>query len=201
MFAPNGVFCHSLILRSSVYISPDGKSFILFDVGIVNEYTDKDHQTIVDILAAFIRKQGRKAGRLMIDDSNSLLRGRDSGDDKAIDEEQYIDKIEALTIAARTQGYFMEHLGTYISYICESAAHHHVMLNPSFITAALAVKLEEGIALAMDPSCNIPKVAIPIIVESERRRLAQSAKDSVGWARLKERFLGSINNSGSDKRG
>ena len=167
----------------------------------MNEYTDKDHQTIVDILAAFIRKQGRKAGRLMIDDSNSLLRGRDSGDDKAIDEEQYIDKIEALTIAARTQGYFMEHLGTYISYICESAAQHHVMLNPSFITAALAVKLEEGIALAMDPSCNIPKVAIPIIVESERRRLAQSAKDSVGWARLKERFLGSIINSDSDKRG
>ena len=95
----------------------------------------------------------------------------------------------------------MEHLGTYISYICESAAQHHVMLNPSFITAALAVKLEEGIALAMDPSCNIPKVAIPIIVESERRRLAQSAKDSVGWARLKERFLGSIINSDSDKRG
>ena len=173
-------------------MSPDGKAFILFDVGIVNEYSDHDHQTIVDILSAFIRKQGRKAGRLMIDDSNSRLRRLNDRHDQALDEEQYMDKIEALTNATRTKGYFMEHLGTYISYICESAAQHHVMLNPSFVTAALAVKLEEGIALAMDPSCNIPKVAIPIIVESERRRLAQSAKTLLGWNNIKEQIFGNV---------
>lgn len=57
----------------NIFVSKDGKRFILLDLGIVNEYNDRDHNLIVDILAAFIRKQGRRAGRLMIDDSNVRL--------------------------------------------------------------------------------------------------------------------------------
>jgi predicted unusual protein kinase regulating ubiquinone biosynthesis (AarF/ABC1/UbiB family) len=137
----------------------------------VNEYSYDDHTVLIDVLSAFIRKDGRKAGRCMIDDSNSkMLQSTNMKDQVAINEEQYIDKIEMLTIKASTEGYFMEHLGTYISYICDAAATHHVMMNPSFVTAALAVKIQEGIALAMDPNCSIPDVAIPIIIESERRR-------------------------------
>jgi hypothetical protein len=62
-------------------------------------------------------------------------------------EELYIDKIEALTIQANAKDYFMEHLGTYILYICEGATTHHVMMNQSFVSAALALKIQEGIAL------------------------------------------------------
>jgi len=171
-------------------VSPDGKKFIVFDVGIVNEYSDRDHQTIVDILAAFVRKRGRIAGRRMIDDSNSRLRSALDSEDHALEEETFLDKIEALTIAANTRDFFMEHMGTYITYICEAASDHHIMLNPSFVTAALAVKLEEGIALAMDPNCEIPKVAIPIIVESERRRLTKSASQKLSLARFKKMLWG-----------
>jgi predicted unusual protein kinase regulating ubiquinone biosynthesis (AarF/ABC1/UbiB family) len=161
----------------NVYVTRDGKKFVLFDVGIVNEYSDSDHQIIVDVLAAFIRKDGRRAGRLMIDDSNSKLRASNVID-CAKNEEEYIDKIEALTIRACTQGYLMEQLGSYISYICNAASLHHVMMNPAFISAALAVKVQEGIALAMDPSIQIPNIAIPIIIESESRRLMKSAKEA-----------------------
>lgn len=131
------------------------------------------------VLAAFIRKQGRKAGRLMIDDSNSRLLASKSGD-KALDEELYIEKIEALTTAAGGQGYLMEKLGTYISYICNAAAQHHIMMNPSFVSAALAVKVEEGIALALDPACQIWKAATPVIVESERRRHVANVRQRLG---------------------
>lgn len=171
----------------NVFVSPDGKKFILFDVGIVNEYRDDDHDLIIDVLAAFIRKKGRIAGRRMIDDSNSKLRSAHAND-AALEEERYIDKIEHLTTQAATDGYFMEHLGAYISYICESAAKHHVMMNPAFVSAALAVKIQEGIALAMDPACEIPKIAIPVIVESERRRMTGSAAATFG--RLKRAFFG-----------
>jgi hypothetical protein len=44
------------------------------------------------------------------------------------------------------------------------------MMNPSFVTATLAVKIQDGIVLAMDPNRSIPDVAIPIIIESEDRR-------------------------------
>jgi predicted unusual protein kinase regulating ubiquinone biosynthesis (AarF/ABC1/UbiB family) len=174
----------------NVYVSQDGTKFILFDVGIVNEYSYHDHTILIDVLSAFIRKDGRKAGRSMIDDSNTkaMLAASSTSssssssklhDQMAINEEQYIDKIELLTTKASTEGYFMEHLGTYITYICDAASTHHVMMNPSFVTAALAVKIQEGIALAMNPNCSIPEVAIPIILESERRRYMNDANTSI----------------------
>lgn len=164
----------------NVFVSKDGKKFVLLDVGIVAEYSEHDHDTIVRILSAFIRRQGALAGRLMIDDSNRRL--DEAGTmDAALEEEKFVDKIEKLNQKATGNDYLMEHLGSYISYICSIAAEHHVMLNPSFISAALAVKVQEGIALALDPSVEIWKVATPIIAESERRRgLVQSAARVMG---------------------
>lgn len=145
-------------------MNKDGTKFILLDFGIANSYSDADHQNIVDILASFIRKDGRKAGRLMIEESNTR------SSIAAVNEERFIDKIEELTIAANGTDYLMEKLGTYITFICEAASTHQVLLNPSFVSAALAVKVEEGIALAMDPSLKIADLAIPIIAEAEAKR-------------------------------
>jgi predicted unusual protein kinase regulating ubiquinone biosynthesis (AarF/ABC1/UbiB family) len=142
-------------------------------------------------LSGFVRKDGRSSGILMIDDSNKRLQEACSSE-SAVNEEHFIDKMEALTIKASGKDYFMEHLGTYISHICDVAAEHHVMMNPAFITAALAVKVQEGIALALDPgtsrsqrvaqllgkltiwwsisAAEIWRVATPIILESESKR-------------------------------
>jgi aarF domain-containing kinase len=164
----------------NVYVSRDGKNFILFDVGIVAEYTNDDHAAIVSILAEFIRKNGRKAGLIMIDNSNRRLQKENNDQElrqHALQVETFLTKIEYLTIQASGKDYFMQKLGEYISYICQAAATHHVKLNPSFISAALAVKVEEGIALALDPAVEIWKVATPIIIESEtRRRIGNSLR-------------------------
>ena len=158
-----------MLLQGNVFIDAKEKKFILFDVGIVAAYTEEDHSIIVDILTAFIRRKGRDAGRLLIDSSNRLLRQADS-QDHAVDEELFIDKIEIMNRKATTKGNTMESLGVYISQICNAASQHHVLVNPAFISAALAVKVQEGIAIALDPSVEIWKVAIPIIWESERQR-------------------------------
>ena len=136
------------------------------DVGITTVHSDADHRLVSDVLAAFIRKDGAKAGRHMIDSSNHMLRAQG---DKALHEEDFVRKIELITIAASGKDYFMQHLGNYITYICNAASTHHVMLNQAFISSALAVKVQEGIALALDPSVQISKVAIPIIMEGELR--------------------------------
>ena len=133
----------------------------------MKEYSETDHILISDILAAFIRCEGRKAAWLMMEDSNMRLKELNDG---AVDVQRYIDKIESLTIKASGSDYLMENLGSYITTICNAAAHHHIMMNQSFISAALAVKVQEGIALALDPSVEIWRVAIPIILEGERRR-------------------------------
>lgn len=151
----------------NVLIDPVKKKFVLLDVGIVVAYTAEDHTTIVDVLTSFLRRKGRRAGRLMIDSSNRLLR---ESNDHALDEERFLDVIEQINIEATTKGYFMQNLGHYITLICDAAAKHHVLLNQAFISSALAVKIQEGIALALDPSVKIYKVATPILYESERRR-------------------------------
>lgn len=124
----------------------------------------------------------------MIDDSNAKLK---SAGDRAIDEDHFTEKIEWLTVKASGKGYLMEHLGTYITYICNAAASHHVMLNPSFVSAALAVKVQEGIALALDPSVEIWRIAIPIILEGERRhgRAAERAQEMFGLDRFVEWWM------------
>lgn len=136
-----------------------------------------------DILAAFIRKKGRRAGGLMIEDSNFRLKGTE---EQAVNEELFIQKIEAMTNKAAGPDYLMEHLGSYITTICDAAAAHHVMVNQAFISSALAVKLQEGVALALDPTVEIWRVAIPIILEGERRRgvVAKRATELLGLGNL-----------------
>lgn len=181
--------CTGDLHPGNVFVSKDGKKFILLDVGIVAEYSEHDHDVIVDVLSAFIRRQGRRAGRLMIDDSNQRLQEANMME-TALEEEKFIDKIEALNVKATGSDYLMEHLGDYISFICGVAAEHHVMLNPSFVSAALAVKVQEGIALALDPSVEIWKIATPIIYESEARRgLVQSAARQMGLLDYLPSFL------------
>lgn len=126
----------------NVLISPKEHKFIVLDVGMVTEYCEADHRLIVDVLTSFIRKDGRRAGELLIDDTNAR-----NSSDQAQAEELYIEKMAALTARAHGKDFFMEQLGTYISYICEAAATHHVMMNQAFVSAALAVKIQEGIAL------------------------------------------------------
>ena len=125
---------------------------------MVTEYSDADHRLIVDVLTSFIRKNGRRAGELLVADTNAR-----NTNDQAKAEELYIDKIAALTATAHDSDFFMQQLGTYISYICEAAATHHVMMNQAFVSAALAVKIQEGIALALDPNVSIYRVANPRI--------------------------------------
>jgi len=168
-------FTHGDLHPGNVMVTDDYK-FVLLDVGITTSHEEKDHRLISDVLASFIRKDGRTAAMHMVDSSNDMLK---SAGDKAVDEEEFFKKIELVTIAASGKDYFMQKLGTYISYICDAASTHHVMLNQAFISMALAVKVQEGIALALDPAVECAKIAIPIILEGERRngRLGERAKE------------------------
>ena len=52
------------------------------------------------------------------------------------------------------------------------------MTKESVVGAHNATLIFQGIALAMDPSVGIPTIAVPIIAESERRRIVQSVTDT-----------------------
>jgi predicted unusual protein kinase regulating ubiquinone biosynthesis (AarF/ABC1/UbiB family) len=189
---------HGDLHPGNVLINKD-KQFVLLDVGIVVENSKEDRRLISDVLASFIRKDGRTAGRRMMEDSNSRM---EEGAGYALEEERYLDKIEGITIRASGKGYLMEHLGKYIAEICDAAAKHHVMLNQAFISAALAVKVQEGIALAMDPSIQIWKIAIPVILEGERRHgyVANPAKEMIGFKGFLDWLRGTTQRTTSNEK-
>jgi predicted unusual protein kinase regulating ubiquinone biosynthesis (AarF/ABC1/UbiB family) len=105
-------------------------------VGIVTEYSESDHQAIVDILSAFIQREGRRAGELMIDESHRRNMA-------VVAEEKFLDKMEALTKRATSkENYLMQQLGVYSKYnvhMC-TCSHAH-MLTCSLQSRTFAMQL------------------------------------------------------------
>ena len=161
-------FIHADLHPGNIFASvSDGvPKFILVDVGMITEFTDSEHEILVDILANFIRRNGRRAAELMLLDSERRMM---YSNEQAVNAEKFIATIENLTETDRHMNFF-ENIGGYILYICEAAATHHVMLNQGFASIALAVKVQEGVAISLDPNAKVWETANPIIVRAEFRR-------------------------------
>ena len=172
-------FVHSDLHPGNIFVTPDGEKLVILDAGMVTEHTNEDHELIVSILSSFINNNGKRAGELMIEDSNHK-RIQELKDSVAVDEDGYIEKIEQMTKTACEENYAMEHLGTYISNICEAASTHHVMINQSFISICLAVKVQEGVALSLDPKIEIWRIANPIIVRAAFQGRVQKYWEKLG---------------------
>lgn len=161
-------FLHADLHPGNVLVSPCGTRMFLLDAGLATEYAPRDHDLLVGILTSFVREDGRRAGRLMIAEQ----RRNDTEDYCVVDEKGYVDKIEAMVKGAYSdeKDHLMKELGSYISYICESAATHHVMMNQAFVTICLAVKVQEGVARMLDPTVSICNIANPIILRTDLKR-------------------------------
>lgn len=172
-------FVHADLHPGNIFVTPEKDKLIFLDCGMVNKYDDADHALLVDIIAAFIRMDGGRAAELMADDSNRRLGQSDDGSavSTTLDQEKYIRDIEALSKTPRKTDFVMEKITTYADYIFNAAATHHVKMNPSFISMALAVKVQEGVALMLNPSCDLIKIANPIILKCEANRLSTGMGD------------------------
>ena len=131
----------------------------LLDCGLVVEMGPKQHVNVVKILGAFTRRNGRLAGQLMID-SSSMVQAGD------LDVELFVRGIEQI-VENDEQNNFIEKVGDYIADICFLACKHKVKLEPSFINAALAVEIMEGIATALNPQIVVTTVALPMVLQAE----------------------------------
>jgi aarF domain-containing kinase len=117
------------------------------------------HVNLTKILGAFTRKRGRMAGQLMVDLS-SKVQASD------MDMELFIAGI-AQIVEDDKENNFLEKVGDYITDICFLACRHKVKLEASFVSAALAVEIMEGIATALSPDLIVTKVALPLVVQAE----------------------------------
>jgi aarF domain-containing kinase len=131
----------------------------LLDCGLVVEMGPEQHVNLVKILGAFARRNGRLAGQLMVDTSSDCQASD-------IDIELFVKGIEHIVVDDENNN-FLEKVGDYITDICFLACQRKVKLEASFINAALAVEIMEGIATSLYPDLKVTKIALPLVVQAE----------------------------------
>ena len=62
---------------------------------------------------------------------------------------------------------FLESVGDYLADICYLACKHKVKLEASFINAALACEIMEGIASKLYPTLEVQSIALPMVFKAE----------------------------------
>jgi len=157
-------FIHGDLHPGNILVFSDkdtGKmNMTLLDCGLVIEFGPNTHETVVKILGAFTRRQGRNAGQLMVDTTTSKTKN-------ALDIERFIQGIEKIIVEDAEQGNFVEHIGDYVTDICYLACRHRVKLDAAFINAALSVEIMEGIASSLYPNIQVVSTAMPLILKAE----------------------------------
>lgn len=58
-------------------------------------------------------------------------------------------------------------MGDYLTDICYLACKHKVKLEASFINAALACEIMEGLASSLYPGMAVQKYALPLVIKAE----------------------------------
>lgn len=177
-----------------VQMLPNGEPrLVILDCGIVySSPTKEEHDKLVDICLAFMKHDGYTAGKLMVDNAtakqlrlqreesatSSASHKQETEDPKALERknrilhekvqhaEEFCQSIQQIVIDAEHESYF-EHIGDYLSRICELARKHVVRLDPGYFKIAMALKVAEGIALALDRDIQLVTKCIPIIMKAK----------------------------------
>mmetsp|Transcript_4047 Transcript_4047/g.8855 ORF Transcript_4047/g.8855 Transcript_4047/m.8855 type:complete len:556 (+) Transcript_4047:192-1859(+) len=116
-------------------------TMVVLDCGIVYcSRTEEEFKHLVDICIAFMKHDGRAAARHMIQ------------------------------ITPETVKSYFEHIGDYVSRICELSRKHLVRLDPGYFRIAMALKVAEGISLSLNRDLDLVSKCIPIIIKAQSLR-------------------------------
>lgn len=80
--------------------------------------------------------------------------------------EEFCEGIQQMVVDAEHEQYF-EHIGEYLAKICDLARKHVVRLDPGYFKIAMALKVAEGISLALDRNLQLVDKCIPIVVKAQ----------------------------------
>lgn len=131
----------------------------MIDCGLVVEMGEKEHENLVKILGALIKKDGLVAGQLMVDTARRCQAS-------PLDVQLFCKGIQQIVIDDE-QNNFLENVGDYLAEICHLACKHKVKLEASFINAALACEIMEGIASSLYPDMKLQSIALPMVLKAE----------------------------------
>jgi len=131
----------------------------LIDAGLVVKMGPADHKNLIGVMGSFVKRDGRNAAKLMIDNSKHC-------EATDLDVELFCNGI-AQICKDDEQNNFMEKIGDYVTDICYMACKHKVKLEAKFINVALACEIVEGIASSLNPDLTVQEMALPLVLKAE----------------------------------
>ena len=145
-----------------VDFQPNGEPRLqVLDCGIVYSVaTEREYQNLTDICLAFMKHDGLRAGQCLIDSSSSA---------KVVNAQEFCQSIQELVWESEKQSVF-EHIGDYVSKICDLSRKHIVRLDPCYFKIAMALKVAEGISLAFNRDLDLVSKCIPIVAKAQALR-------------------------------
>ena len=112
---------------------------------------------------------GADAGRIILGSHANR------GDFGAMDREseaRFVTGIDEMVARSRDQPIF-ESMAEYMSTICGLAVSHRVVLDASFVSVALAIKIMEGLCLGISPDFPFLEIAAPMFLQAQMTRSSQ----------------------------
>jgi predicted unusual protein kinase regulating ubiquinone biosynthesis (AarF/ABC1/UbiB family) len=137
-------------------------SLVILDTGIVYQSkSEAEHKRLIDICLAFMKHDGRLAGRLMIDNANPNL-----SPETRVHNQEFCEAIQGLVTASESESYF-EHLAEYFMKVCDLAREYNVRLDPGYFKIVMALKVAEGMSLALNRNLDLVSTCVPIIAKAQ----------------------------------
>lgn len=131
----------------------------MIDCGLVVEMGESDHENLVKILGALVKRDGLLAGQLMVDTAKKCQASE-------LDVHLFCKGIQRIC-EDDEENNFLESVGDYLADICYMACKHKVKLEAAFINAALACEIMEGIASTLYPDMAVQRIALPMVMKAE----------------------------------
>lgn len=144
--------------------------FVFLDCGIIFQSpTESHHKSLIDVCLAFMKKDGQTAATLMIQNANHLDPGNLSFRNSGNNTQQFVQGVQKM-IDDSEHELFYEHLGEYVTKICDLARQFKIQLDPGYFHIAMALKVVEGVVLSLNREFDMITECLPIIAKAEAFR-------------------------------
>ncbi|KAH8045560.1 kinase [Aureococcus anophagefferens] len=173
-------FIHADLHPGNVLVDVDDERVRvgLLDAGLAYEVTN--HKSFLNVVYHLMMREGSQAGAGV-----AMLDGVSDGAVETARRDAYGAGVQRIVDAAKTEAFF-DHLGSYIHDFFTLAYEHRVRLDHNYVCVALAVKVMEGLAIALDPQIDLLHAAMTYVAVAGRREAAKDLQsqisESLTWA-------------------
>ncbi|WFD20171.1 hypothetical protein MCAP1_002415 [Malassezia caprae] len=130
---------------------------VMLDAGLISELSPKNLQNFLDLFAAIVTFDGRRAGTLMVE--------RCRTPELVTNKEEFVEFIGSVVDEVKSETFSLSRLniGDVLSQVLTAVQRYHVKMEADFVDTVLSILILEGIGRRLDPELDLFKSAAPIL--------------------------------------